>query len=648
MRRALVALAIAAGCSTPLPPAAKPAPVAVRAPVTQLDLARDYELGSGVARDYAAAATIYDHECAAGSGDLVACAHLLESALEDRGPAFGADPAAAMIGTMCKRGEPSACIVLAMTSQGEPPPNVLATLKTALAEPCDAKHLARCELPRDPFRFFNQSGSVEHEDNDYDDSGCQLGVLAACERLQFASGPAHDHAFGVLGKACAHGDARACDTIDKPIDAAVLCAAHDYAACARQGCAGDEPAALAAAEHHIAPRCENQRATDGVVKVTTGIAPSAKQPFDSIEFHRLGTSDAFEVFNAGTKGVTLFIGSIYAYDAAGNQLTDAHYEMRYLHMAPGDGTTLDARVHELAATTLEPCISYITFDDGTGFQGRCPRQKAKGARWGDGRATVVVTAGLGDIPLAGPWGGASTLLAEPFEATHPGIYVSTENSSGAVYLAPSYYPAEWRAQRVKQDGPVLELPAVLEPTEIAYHLAGIDALKLSAATVAKIFSKQITLWNDPAIAHDNPGVKLPPTAITVLQGYSNVDERRVTAWLARNAKSSWKLGEKSAGEDFFPGVQRMSLDEAAHKGAETDGVIAYLGPGMAGKYGLGVAVLPSPIATMRSLFIAEKATPEERVYTTWLLTDGLANFEKLGYLRPPAAVTQAALAKIPR
>lgn len=39
---------------------------------------------------------------------------------------------------------------------------------------------------------------------------------------------------------------------------------------------------------------------------------------------------------------------------------------------------------------------------------------------------------------------------------------------------------------------------------------------MDAATIAKVFKKEITKWNDEAIASQNPDVELPDTAITVV------------------------------------------------------------------------------------------------------------------------------------
>ncbi len=63
-------------------------------------------------------------------------------------------------------------------------------------------------------------------------------------------------------------------------------------------------------------------------------------------------------------------------------------------------------------------------------------------------------------------------------------------------------------------GEFLYIPTVMAPITVAYN-APVDKLQLSPDTIAKIFQAQITNWNDPAIAADNPGAKLPDKAITV-------------------------------------------------------------------------------------------------------------------------------------
>jgi phosphate transport system substrate-binding protein len=62
---------------------------------------------------------------------------------------------------------------------------------------------------------------------------------------------------------------------------------------------------------------------------------------------------------------------------------------------------------------------------------------------------------------------------------------------------------------------VVHIPTVLGADVVAYNLPGVAALRFSPDTLANIFLGKITKWNDPAIAADNPGVKLPDQAISV-------------------------------------------------------------------------------------------------------------------------------------
>lgn len=87
---------------------------------------------------------------------------------------------------------------------------------------------------------------------------------------------------------------------------------------------------------------------------------------------------------------------------------------------------------------------------------------------------------------------------------------------------------------------LVEVPVYVSPIAVAYNLSGVDALQLSPDTLAKIMKRQITKWNDPAIAADNPGVSLPGTAITTV---ARSDESGTTEnfqqYLAAAAPSVW-------------------------------------------------------------------------------------------------------------
>src|SRR5690349_20292704 len=66
-------------------------------------------------------------------------------------------------------------------------------------------------------------------------------------------------------------------------------------------------------------------------------------------------------------------------------------------------------------------------------------------------------------------------------------------------------------------GAVLHIPTVLGAVVLIYNLPGLtQPLKLSGELIAAIFQGQITRWNDPRIASQNPGVTLPATDILVV------------------------------------------------------------------------------------------------------------------------------------
>lgn len=65
----------------------------------------------------------------------------------------------------------------------------------------------------------------------------------------------------------------------------------------------------------------------------------------------------------------------------------------------------------------------------------------------------------------------------------------------------------------KVESGVMFVPTAGGPVAVVYNLPGVTNLRLSRKVLPQIFAGQITNWNDPAIAADNPGVKLPDQPI---------------------------------------------------------------------------------------------------------------------------------------
>jgi phosphate transport system substrate-binding protein len=63
-------------------------------------------------------------------------------------------------------------------------------------------------------------------------------------------------------------------------------------------------------------------------------------------------------------------------------------------------------------------------------------------------------------------------------------------------------------------GNAIDLPVYISPIAVAFNLEGVDRLNLSSDLIARIFTGQITRWDDPAIVAANPEAKLPAQTIT--------------------------------------------------------------------------------------------------------------------------------------
>lgn len=107
------------------------------------------------------------------------------------------------------------------------------------------------------------------------------------------------------------------------------------------------------------------------------------------------------------------------------------------------------------------------------------------------------------------------------------------------------------------------LPVVAGGTAYMYNLrAGsgrLDTLKLSQKAIAKIFTGQVTKWNDKIIAEDNPGVVLPDATVNVVvRSDGSGATAQFTLWLLRQFPSDYaKLCavtgcDPNSATSFFP------------------------------------------------------------------------------------------------
>jgi phosphate transport system substrate-binding protein len=125
-------------------------------------------------------------------------------------------------------------------------------------------------------------------------------------------------------------------------------------------------------------------------------------------------------------------------------------------------------------------------------------------------------------------------------------------------------------------GEFLYFPTVAAPITVSYNV-GVDDLKLSADTIAKIFQRQVTNWNDAAIAADNGGAKLPDKAIVVARrADGSGTTENFTKFLVAAAPTTWTL--KSGSTVEWPADTQAAQGNAgvATLIKQTDGAIGYV------------------------------------------------------------------------
>jgi phosphate transport system substrate-binding protein len=130
-------------------------------------------------------------------------------------------------------------------------------------------------------------------------------------------------------------------------------------------------------------------------------------------------------------------------------------------------------------------------------------------------------------------------------------------------------------------GEFVYVPTVIAPITISYNLPSVETLQLSPATIAAIFQLEITNWNDPLIAADNPDVTLPDTAIVVARradgsGTTENFSKFLNAAVGPDAGGTWMLG--GASELEWPdGTQAGDGNSGvAQIVSSTEGAIGYV------------------------------------------------------------------------
>lgn len=125
----------------------------------------------------------------------------------------------------------------------------------------------------------------------------------------------------------------------------------------------------------------------------------------------------------------------------------------------------------------------------------------------------------------------------------------------------------------------VNLPMVIGPVGVVYNLKGVDGLQMSSKTLAEVFSGKIKTWNDPAIAAENAGAKLPSTAIKpVYRADESGTTDNFTKFLAKTAPASWTYEPAKKWPDAIAkaGQGAPKSDGVSNIVKTTEGTISYV------------------------------------------------------------------------
>jgi phosphate transport system substrate-binding protein len=124
---------------------------------------------------------------------------------------------------------------------------------------------------------------------------------------------------------------------------------------------------------------------------------------------------------------------------------------------------------------------------------------------------------------------------------------------------------------------LLHIPTVMGAVVVVYNLPGASSLRLSPETLAGIFLGKIQKWNDAAIAKDNPGSKLPDTAIAVVHRSDGSGTTSVfTDYLAK-VSPEWKSGPGAGKSVNWPvGLGGKGNEGVTATVKQTEGAVGYV------------------------------------------------------------------------
>jgi phosphate transport system substrate-binding protein len=177
--------------------------------------------------------------------------------------------------------------------------------------------------------------------------------------------------------------------------------------------------------------------------------------------------------------------------------------------------------------------------------------------------------------------------------------------------------------QVKQG--VMLVPTAGGAVSLVFNIPGVNNLKLSRATLPGIFSGQITRWNDPQIAKDNPGVNLPNQPIkTVVRADGSGTTFIFTNHLsAINAYFKGRIGTNTAPRWLTNSLKGKGNPGVASLVQRTPGSIGYVEL----SYAQSNKMITAEIQNKKGQFVAPSLQAANTALSTVKFPDNFRVFE---------------------
>lgn len=246
--------------------------------------------------------------------------------------------------------------------------------------------------------------------------------------------------------------------------------------------------------------------------------------------------------------------------------------------------------------------------------------------------------GDADAELSGTIAGAGASAQEngqvawaaEFSTANPGLNISYDSvgsgngrtafiDGGVLYAGSdsSMKPEEIEAATARCFGESpIEVPLWISPIAVVYNIPDLNDtnINMTPETIANVFAGEITNWNDPAIADDNPDLDLPDLQIVPVNRSDNSGTtNNFTAYLVDAAGDAWP----HEADEAWPitgtqsGAQTSGLLEVVN-GAE--GTIGYVDASRVGELGsvaVGVGDDFVPFSSEAAAKIVDISEPAE-------------------------------------